>query len=238
MEKWTVREEAGVAIVQLDDGKANTLTLAEFDGMRAAFDQARRSSAQAVLFTGRPGYFSAGLNLKVMPTLELSELMMTMTRFGEVVAELFLFEKPVVAAVTGHALGGGAIFGFASDVRLFAEGPFKYGLNEVAGGLVLPAFGMEVARSCVPTEHLLEVALHAKVMNPQEALKLRIAESVHPPEQLFAVALARAQMLAELGGQAYAKTKLALRGEAEKIIRARLPLEVESFSKMLSAKSM
>ena len=237
MDKWTVTEEAGVAVVKFDDGKANTLTLAEFDQMRAALQKASKSSCQAVLLEGRPGYFSAGLNLKVMPTLELPELMKTMQRFGEVVAELYVLDKPVVAAVGGHALGGGAIFGFCSDVRIFADGPFKFGLNEVAGGLVLPTFGIEVARSAVPVEYLTEVALHAKVMNPKEALDRRIAESVHPPEQLRAVAMARAQMLAELGGQAYAKTKLGIRGDSHKKILERLPLEVESFSKALSARA-
>ena len=236
MDKWTVTEEAGVAVVKFDDGKANTLTLAEFDQMRAALEKASRSKCQAVLLEGRPGYFSAGLNLKVMPTLELSELMKTMQRFGEVVAELYVLDKPVVAAVGGHALGGGAIFGFASDVRLFADGPFKYGLNEVAGGLVLPTFGIEPARSAVPVEYLTEVALHAKVMNPREALDRRIAESVHPPEQLRQVALARAQMLAELGGQAYAKTKLGIRGDSHKKILERLPQEVETFARLLSAR--
>ncbi len=225
-----------MAIVQMDDGKANTLTLAEFDGMRAALDTARKSPAQAVLLAGRPGYFCAGLNLKVMPTLTPKQMETTIERFGEVVAELFLFEKPVVAAVSGHALGGGAIFSFASDVRLFAEGPFKFGLNEVQAGLFVPTFGVEVARACVPPEHLMEVVAHARVLSPAEALKLRIAESVHPPDQLHAAALARAQKLAEIGNQGYALTKRYMRGPAATLAKERLAIEVDQLGRSLAAK--
>lgn len=236
MGQWTVKEEAGVAIVQLDDGKANTLTLAEFDSLRAALDTARKSSATAVVLAGRPGYFCAGLNLKVMPTLSVQEMVTTIERFGEVVAELFVFEKPVVAAVSGHALGGGAIFAFASDVRLFAEGPFKFGLNEVAAGLFVPTFGVEVARACVPPEHLMEVVAHSRILSPAEALKLRIAESVHPPEQLHAAAMARAQKLAELGNEGYALTKRYMRGPAAQLAKERLTFEVERLGRSLVAK--
>ena len=142
MGQWVIKREGPIAVLSMDDGKANTVLVAEFDGLARALEEIKACDAAAVVLAGRPGFFSAGLNLKVLPTLSQSEVQRLITRFGEVVLELFVFPRPVVAAVGGHALGAGAIFGFASDVRLFAEGAFKYGLNEVPGGLFVPTFGI------------------------------------------------------------------------------------------------
>ena len=235
MGEYTVREEGGIAVLQMDDGKANALTLAEFNSLGAALEKIRKSPAAAVVLTGRAGYFTAGLNLKVMPTLSPRELAAMIERFGEVSTDLFTFEKPIVAAVSGHALGAGAIFAFASDVRLFAEGPFKFGLNEVPAGLFVPTFGVELARAAVPVEHQTELILHGRVISPTEAKQMRIAESLHAPEQLFAAAMARAQQLAELGGDGYAATKRNLRGVAARHVRDRILIEVEQLGRALGS---
>ena len=158
------------------------------------------------------------------------------TRFGEVVLELFVFPRPVVAAVGGHALGAGAIFGFASDVRLFAEGAFKYGLNEVPGGLFVPTFGIVTARASVPSQHLTQLVLHGRVFSPTEALQLGVAESVHAPDALLPAALARANQLAELAGEGYGYTKLLLRGPWAEQARRGLTDEVAHLAIALGSK--
>jgi enoyl-CoA hydratase/carnithine racemase len=153
-----------------------------------------------------------------------------------VVLELFLFSKPVVAAVSGHALGAGAIFGLACDVRLFAEGAFKYGLNEVPGGLFVPTFGIVTARASAPAEHLTAMIMHGRVFAPAEALAMRIAQSVHAPEALLPAALAQATLLAELSGGGYAYTKRLLRGPMEEEARRGLPKEVAHLATALGTR--
>lgn len=226
-EKWSIQREGDVAVLTLDDGKANTFTAPEFEGLLRSLDEVERTDASALLLRGREGYFSAGLNLKVLPTLPPAEVGALIRRFGEAMLKLFLFPRPVVAAVGGHALGVGAMLALAADVRLFARGPFRFGLNEVPGGLMVPTFGAELARAAVPVEYQTEVVLHGRVLEPEEVFSRRIAESLHAPEELATAARARATQLAALPTGAYAITKRVLRGAGAAIARERLDGEVE-----------
>lgn len=236
MGQWVIKQEGPIAIVSMDDGKANALTLPEFEGLSRTLKEVAASDAGAMILTGRTGYFTAGLNLKVLPTLSTAELATLITRFGEVTLELMLFPKPVVAAVNGHALGAGAIFAFASDVRLFADGPFKFGLNEVPGGLFVPTFGIVSAKMAAPAEHLTTLVMHGRVFGPPDALNLKIAESLHAPEALLAAAIIRATALAELSGHGYALTKKLLRGPLVEEARRALPSEVGELGTALGNK--
>lgn len=226
MGQWQIQREGAVAVLSMDDGKANALTMPEFEGLSRSLAELEKSDCTAVVLTGRPGYFTAGLNLKVLPTLETPALEALITKFGEVVVELMMFPKPVVAAVSGHALGAGAIFAYASDVRIFAEGAFKIGLNEVPGGLFVPTFGIVTAKLALPAPLLTQMVMHGRVFGPAEALQLGIAESLVAPDALRATALARAATLGELGGQGYALTKKLLRGPLADEAKRNLAAEV------------
>src|SRR4051794_12719907 len=150
MSRWKVTREGRVAVVTLDDGKANALALEQFESLSVALAEVRASDAGAMVLEGRPGFLSAGLNLKVLPNLELPELMQVLKRFAQVVGdELFNLPLPTVAAVSGHAIAGGCMLALGCDVRLMARGNFKLGLNEVPGGIPLPVFAVEMMRLAV-----------------------------------------------------------------------------------------
>ncbi len=235
MATWQVRYEAQVAIVSLDDGKANALLVPEFEGLERALDEVEASKTLAMVLTGRAGFFSAGLNLKVLGTLPLEGKKALVAAMGSAVLKLFLFSKPVVAAVSGHALGGGAMFGLASDVRLFADGPFRFGLNEVPAGLFVPSYAIELAAAALPASRLTEMVIHGRVVTPPEALALGLAEKVCPPEELLSAAVARATALTDIAGTGYATTKRLVRGPAAASARARLPAELDALAAMLGA---
>ncbi len=105
MASWTMRRDGEVAVLTLDDGKANTFAGPEFAGLEAVLDEAATSDARACVLTGRAGFLSAGLNLKVMAAASLEEKRALVTGMGSSMLKLFLFPKPVVTAVSGHALG-------------------------------------------------------------------------------------------------------------------------------------
>jgi len=236
MATWQVRHEAEIAIVSLDDGKANALLVPEFQGLEKALDEIEASRALSVVLTGRLGFFSAGLNLKVLATLPIEGKRELVAAMGSAVLKLFLFPKPVVAAVTGHALGGGAMLGLASDVRLFAEGPFRFGLNEVPAGMFVPSYAIELAAAALPANLMTQMVVHGKVVSPAEALALGLAEAVHPPEALLSAAVARANVLSQLSGSGYAMTKKLVRGPAAESARSKVPEELEALAQMLDGK--
>ncbi len=224
---FTVTREGAVAVLTHDDGKANTFVQPVFEALQATLDELERSDATSVLYRGRPGYFSAGLNLKVLPTLGHKEFASLLETFGATVLRLFLFPKPVVAEVTGHAIGAGAMFGFAADVRYFQKGAFKFGLNEVPNGMPVPSYGVEVARAALRLSDQIELICHGKMITPDEALEMRIASAT--VDDAHAAALQKAQELSALPSGVYATTKRNLRGALAESIRGGIPAEAERF---------
>lgn len=237
MASWQVTYDADVAIVSFDDGKANVVLEPELASLSAALDEVVASSASCAVLTGRPGSLSAGLNVKALPALSMDEKKSVVRAMCEAVLKLFLLPKPVVAAVSGHALGAGAMFALACDLRVFAEGPFKFGLNEVPAGLFVPSFAIETARAAVSASRLTELVVHGRVLTPQEALSMHVAETVHAPESLMAAALMHARHLSALTGSGYALTKRLVRGPGADAARASLPGELDELARMLDGRS-
>ncbi|MDP1826778.1 MAG: enoyl-CoA hydratase/isomerase family protein [Archangium sp.] len=233
MAQWKIERDGDVAIVSLDDGKANALLVPEFLGLEAALDEVEKSNALSVVLTGRPGFFSAGLNLKTLGGLSLDQKKELVGAMGSAVLELFLFPKPVVAAVSGHALGGGAMFALAADLRIFADGAFRFGLNEVQVGLFVPSYAIELARAAVSTSRLTDLVMHGRVLSPMEALEMHVADAVHAPDALINAAMIRARDLAKLTGTGYATTKKLVRGPAAEVARGKIPAELDSLASML-----
>ena len=154
-----------VAVVQLDDGKANAISHEMADQINAALDRAERDGARAVVIVGRPGKFCAGFHL---PTMQASvESARDLLRVGgDLAVRLFLFPAPVVLAVTGHALAMGAILLMATDVRIGASGDFKIGMNEVGIGMPVPRFATELADDRLSRRHLDAAINLATIYDP------------------------------------------------------------------------
>ena len=189
-----VTYEAGerIARIALDDGKVNAMSLGFFEALGAALDRAERERPGAVIITGRPGVFSAGLDLKLLPTLGAAELRTTLITFARTMLRVFLFM-------------------FACDLRVAADTAARLRLNEVAIGLALPSWAILIARSAIPPRWRTEAMLHARSYSPAEAKTRGFVDTVVPAEQLLEVAAEAAAPLAALDPTAYATSKTRLR---------------------------
>src|SRR5262245_26162647 len=98
---YTRRE--GIAEIVLDDGKGNAMAAAFFLELNAALDRVAGDDNRALVVVGRPGYLSAGLNIKLLPTLPPDDFQRTLLTFGRTLLRVWTFPLPTVAAVTGHA---------------------------------------------------------------------------------------------------------------------------------------
>ena len=204
--------EGNVARITLDDGKLNTMSPGFFAALGAALDRAEREKPGAVVIAGRAGCFSAGLDLKLLPTLPADELQRTLVTFGRTMLRVFTFPIPTVAAVTGHAVAGGALLAFACDLRWVAEGAFRLQMNETAIGLTLPSWAIVIAESAIPVRWRTEALLHARPYSPDEALERALVSGVaRPAARLLDDVRAAAAPLAALHQAAYAGSKARLR---------------------------
>jgi enoyl-CoA hydratase len=207
----TYEARDGVATITLDDGKVNAMAGPFFAALNEALDRAEAEKPHAVVLAGRPGYFSAGLNLKLLPTLAPPEFKATLVAFGETMLRVFTFPIPCLAAVTGHAIGGGVFLAYACDERHMADGPYKLYVNEVADAMPLPTWALAIARTTIPPRFQTEAILQARPFMPQDALAHSLVTSVVPAEAVVEHARRAADKLMRLDLGAYAVAKRRLR---------------------------
>ena len=209
-----------VAILRIDDGKANALDPAIIDALHTGLDRAEKEAA-AVLLTGRPGRFSAGFNLGVLregPDAARG----LVTAGAELAVHVARHPAPVVIACSGHALAMGAVLLLAADLRIGASGDFKIGFNEVAIGMTTPVFLVEFARERLSKRHLQRATVQAEIYSPESAVDAGFLDRVLAPDDLFAGSLEESQRLAQLPRPAFAGTRGRLRGAMLERIEATL----------------
>jgi enoyl-CoA hydratase len=224
----TTSRDGDVAIIRMDDGKANALSHASIDAFNAALDTAERD-AGAVVVVGRPGRFCAGFDLSVI-NAGPAETQALVQRGGKLALRLFMFPRPVVAACTGHALAAGAIILMAADHRVGAQGEFKIGLNEVSIGLPLPIFLTELAQQRLSRRHLTAATMLAHIFDPDTARDAGFLDEVVDPDEVEAKAVDRAQNFASMLNQrAFAASREPLRGPAAERIAATMTNDIARF---------
>jgi enoyl-CoA hydratase len=220
--------EEGIAHIRMDDGKVNAMSPTFFDDLDEVLDRAEKEGARALVFSGREGFFSAGLDVKLVPSLSPADLQVMVRGFARTMARIHLLTIPTVAACAGHVIAGGAVLAFACDARVALDGPFKIQMNEIAIGISLPTWVLAIGRTAVPERWHTECLLWAKAYSPLEAVEKglfdRLADS---PSGVLASALAAARDLAKLDSEAYGLTKRRMR-EPE-MTRALALLEEERF---------
>lgn len=200
----------GVAVVTMDDGKANAMAPAMSAALNAALDRADKD-ARAVVIRGRPGVFCGGFDLKIIRGAD-EALKAKMRQAGmELALRLYLSPLPVVFACTGHAMAMGAVLLLAGDARIGVAGDFKVGLNETAIGLSLPQPALELARDRIPPTELTHAVISANIYTPDDAVRIGYLDRAVAPGVFDATVMATAKTLGELDRTAFATTKQRLR---------------------------
>ncbi len=214
----------GVATISLDDGKVNALSIETLRALHGALDHAERDGAVTIV-RGREGYLSAGFDLKVFS--RGAEPVLEMLTLGATLAERMLsFPTPVVLACSGHAVAAGSFLALSADARIGADGPFRIGLNEVAIGLTVPWFAIELARHRLSAPHFDAAVTSARMYGPQDAVAAGFLDRVVPAEQLHAAALETAHTLSQLDMRAHAASKLRAREDALRRLRSAIESEL------------
>ncbi|HEY6428953.1 MAG TPA: crotonase/enoyl-CoA hydratase family protein [Acidimicrobiales bacterium] len=221
----TYDRDGAVSTVTMDDGKVNVFGFDMLRALHEAFDAAERDET-VVLLAGRPGYFSAGFDLKVLRDATPEDTR-ELLRLGATLAERILtFPAPVVVACNGHAFPAGAFLLMAADERIGASGPFKLGLNEVRIGLTLPWFAIVLARHRLTPSAFDRATVTGTMYDPEGAVAVGLLDSVVAPEELGAAARAAAADLATVDRRAHAGTKRRARQAVADELRAVIESEL------------
>lgn len=217
----------GVAAITMDDGAKNVLSPEMFADINGALDRAQADRA-AVLFAGREGVFSAGFDLRVLGGGGADARLLVKAGF-ELSERMLSFPAPIVIACTGHAIAMGAFLVLSGDYRVGAAGAYKIRANEVAIGITMPFFGVEICRQRLAPAHFHRVVINSETYDPEGAVAAGFLDRAVPPSELHAAALDKVAELAQLNFDVHTATKLRARGPALKAIRSAIEADDAGF---------
>lgn len=206
--------ERQLCTIHIERPRKNAIDLAFIEAAMGALDAASVPEVGAVVLTAPGTTFCSGLDLIGTLELDRSAMRAFVDAFERFFTALFSFDKPVVAAINGHAIAGGCILAMASDVRVMADGRGRIGINEVAVGIPFPAAAFEIARFTLRPDAFADAFLEGRRMTPAEALAHGLLHEVCTPEDLLTVAAERAERLAAAPPAAFAAIKRDLRADA------------------------
>jgi len=186
MSNVTTTIKDGVAVIALDDGKANALGAQMWADLNAGLDEAEAADA-IVVITGREGMMSGGFDLKEMGNGPQDALELT-SKGSKFARRIMAHPRPVIMAAPGHTIAMGAFLALACDYSMIKEGDYKVGLNETLIGMTMHNFG--------------KGAMHAGFF-----------DRVVPAEQWEMAIPMAGQMFGQLNPKAFKETKLRSRKE-------------------------
>ena len=170
----TVEITNDIALIRMDDGKANAINFEMIAALNAALDTAE-AEAKAIVLAGRDGRFSGGFDLNAFASLGADGVYKLLDAGAELLLRLYGGPLPVVAACTGHAIAMGVFILNACDTRVGASGEYKIGANEAITGMNLPIFAMELARDRLSPQHLTRAMVQGFIYNPRRRGRGRLS---------------------------------------------------------------
>ncbi|NGY03808.1 crotonase/enoyl-CoA hydratase family protein [Solimonas terrae] len=218
------RLEAGVATLQLDDGKRNALSPAMFDAINAALDRAEADRA-IVIFTGRDEVFSAGFDLKVMKGGGVNALRMLRAGYA-LTARVLAYPYPVIVACNGHVLAMGVFLMLSADWIIGTRGDFKVSANEVALGLTMPRVAAAMLRHRLQPAAFQTAVTLSRYFPVEAAREAGFFDELVDADSLMARAQERAVEFARLDMPAHAASKRRIRQSLIHYIQRSIPLDV------------
>ena len=214
----TIGESDGVAVLSADRPPANAMDIGLLQEVVEAVEQVAADPPAALVIAGRPGVFSAGADLKAVPTYGPDEQRAAVEGINAMALGVYSLPCPVVGAITGHAIAGGMVLALCTDVRI-ASTEGRYGLTEVRVGVPYPQAAIGVVRAELPPHAARLFALGNELVDADTCVRLGAFDEVAPPEEVVQRALEAAAALASMPSDVYARTKAELRGAT--IVRLR-----------------
>ena len=217
----TLRREDRCGLIHLARDRGNAIDDNVLDGLIHAAKEAEQDPAiGGVILTAAGKLFCPGLDLVYLAPMDRRDLGRFMEKFAACLLQLYRFPKPMVAALSGHTLAGGAVLALAADWRILQAGAM-IGLNELKVGVPLP-FGVSmILRDAVISPRLEEVALFGRNYKDDEAMASSLVHELCEPEDLPVRARERLDEMTSKDLASFAVTKRYLRSATVERIETR-----------------
>jgi len=207
----SVEKRGAVAMVTFNRPPVNSYNREFVDELNGAVDEVRFDEAVrvAIVTSALPKFFSAGADIKMFQESTLAYKTMVVLHAHEVLSKIERTPKIWIAAIGGHALGGGLEIALACDLRFAGEGDYRIGLPEAKLGLLPGNGGTQRLPRLIGRGRALNLMLTGDAVGPQPALELGIVDRLYPADQLLDKTLEYANILAEGAPMALGNIKVA-----------------------------
>ena len=205
-------KQGGVGILTLDRPPANAYDYDFLRSLGSAIDDARSDDEirAVVVASASDRFFSAGADLKAFAAGSARRRAMTALLGNEVFRKMEVTPLLFVAAVSGHALGGGLELAMACDLRFAAKGDYKLGLTETSLGLFPGTGGTQRLPRLVGLSTGIDLIARGATFGPEEAHEYRLVDRLFDdPETCMNEAMAYAKTVAEGPSEAIGRAKVA-----------------------------
>ncbi len=198
----TLEVAGGIGTIRLDRPPMNAINAVLHGELRAAAVEAGgRSDVRAVVLYGGPRVFAAGADIKEMATLSFTEMVDYGGALQDCLTVVARIPKPVVAAISGYALGGGCELALCADFRVCGDNA-KLGQPEIQLGIIPGAGGTQRMTRLVGPARAKDLVYTGRFVVAEEALAIGLVDRVVAPDDVLTEAVALARQFAS--GPAYA----------------------------------
>ncbi len=223
-----------IGTIRLERPPMNALNRQVQDEIRdAATAVSTDDGVRAVIVYGGEKVFAAGADIKEMADMSYVDMAARAADLSDALGALARIPKPVVAAITGYALGGGCELALACDWRVVAEDA-KLGQPEIKLGIIPGAGGTQRLARLVGPARAKDIILSGRMVDAQEALRIGLADRVVPAERVYEEAVALVTPYTKGPAQAVRAAKLAIDGGLEMDLTSGLAWESQLFAALFA----
>jgi len=205
--------------LRLNRPPANALSPALIPALKDAIEAAPSNGARALVLSGTPGMFSAGLDVPLLLTLDRPAIAQVWRDFYGLMRALARSSIPVAAAINGHGPAGGTVLALFCDWRVMAEGDWKMGFNEVQVGIPLPPVILSALRRQVGARQAERLGTGGLVISAVEAARIGVVDELVPLEKVVDRAVDWCHGLLKLPERAMATTRQRARADLSAIFQ-------------------
>lgn len=200
------------AILQLNRGKSSPINHDLVRELRSEIKSVLNDgSIKGLIITGNKDFFSVGLDLPELYGYNEEAFAAFWSDFMGLISDMVAFDKPLIAAVTGHAPAGGCILAIGCDYRVMAEGSYKIGLNEIPVGLIVPRSIFDIYSFWIGNRLAYQYLMEGKLYSPQHALAVGLVDEVVDGNAVLAAAETKMRQYLQFNENGWRVTKRQLR---------------------------
>ncbi len=231
----TLQAEDGVGTIRLDRPKMNAIDeQLHLEVRAAAMEASSRDDVRAVVIYGGERVFAAGADIKAMSQLDGSAMVAWGRELQNSFRHVAGIPKPVIAAITGYALGGGYELALCADFRVLGASA-KIGQPEILLGIIPGAGGTQRLTRLVGPAKAKDLVFTGRHVGADEALELGLADAVVPDDEVYSTAVAMARKFAAGPPLALAAAKRAIDEGLDGSLDAGLDLETRLFTELFGS---